>query len=80
MYEEVARHAYYAAFHAAQALIFERIGKVSKTHTGTHSLFNSVARSEPALNLEIRSFLKISYDYKTVADYETGASGASEID
>jgi hypothetical protein len=30
-----AREAYMAAFHAAQALIFERTGKPAKTHNGT---------------------------------------------
>ena len=30
--EDAARAAYLAAFHAAQAVIFERTGKVAKTH------------------------------------------------
>ena len=30
------RNAYLAAFHAARALIFERTGKVAKTHRGVH--------------------------------------------
>ena len=35
--EAAGRAAYLAAFHAAQALIFERIGKVPKTHHGVHT-------------------------------------------
>ena len=35
-----AREAYMAAFHAAQALIFERTGKPAKTHNGTQSRFH----------------------------------------
>jgi uncharacterized protein (UPF0332 family) len=31
---QAARLAYYAQFHAAQALVFERTGKVAKTHKG----------------------------------------------
>ena len=34
-----ARSAYYAAFHAAEAFIFERTGKVAKTHSGVRSEF-----------------------------------------
>ena len=32
--DQAARLAYYAQFHAAQALIFERTAKISKTHKG----------------------------------------------
>jgi uncharacterized protein (UPF0332 family) len=31
---DAGRNAYFAAFHAAQALIFERAGKIAKTHQG----------------------------------------------
>jgi uncharacterized protein (UPF0332 family) len=34
-----ARSTYYAAFHAAEALIFERTGRVVKTHKGVRSEF-----------------------------------------
>jgi uncharacterized protein (UPF0332 family) len=37
--EAAGRAAYLAAFHAAQALIFERSGKVPKTHRGVHAQF-----------------------------------------
>jgi uncharacterized protein (UPF0332 family) len=34
-----ARSAYYAAFHAAEALIVERTGRVAKTHSGVRTEF-----------------------------------------
>ena len=34
-----ARSAYYAAFHAAEAFIVGRTGKIAKTHRGVHSEF-----------------------------------------
>jgi uncharacterized protein (UPF0332 family) len=37
--EAAGRTAYLAGFHAAQALIFERTGKTSKTHSGFHTEF-----------------------------------------
>jgi len=43
--EAAGRAAYLAAFHAAQALIFERIGKVPKTHHGVHAQFSRLARN-----------------------------------
>ena len=37
--EVAAREAYYAAFHAAEAYIFELTGKIAKTHKGVHGEF-----------------------------------------
>jgi uncharacterized protein (UPF0332 family) len=34
--DEAGRAAYLTALHAAQALIFERTGRVAKTHRGVH--------------------------------------------
>ena len=45
---DAGRNAYLAAFHAAQALIFERTGKCSKTHQGVHSEFHRLAKTECA--------------------------------
>ena len=69
--EAAGRAAYLAAFHAAQALIFERIGKVPKTHHGVHAQFSRLARNEPRIG-ELPRFLSQAYDFKTVADYEIG--------
>ena len=69
--EAAGRAAYLAMFHAAQALIFERIGKVPKTHHGVHAQFSRLAKNEPRIG-ELPRFLSQAYDFKTVADYEIG--------
>jgi uncharacterized protein (UPF0332 family) len=69
--EAAGRAAYLAAFHAAQALIFERGGKVPKTHHGVHAQFSRLAKNEPRIS-ELPRFLSRAYDFKTVADYEIG--------
>ena len=69
--EAAGRAAYLAVFHAAQALIFERNGKVPKTHHGVHAQFSRLARSEPRIG-DLPRFLSRAYDFKTVADYEIG--------
>ena len=52
-----ARLAYYAMFHVAEALIFERVGKTSKTHTGVRSEFARLTRHEPAIDPSFGRFL-----------------------
>ena len=70
--EAAGRAAYLVAFHAAQALIFERTGKVPKTHRGVHSQFARLTHEEPRLGAELSGFLSRAYDFKAVADYEIG--------
>ena len=70
--DQAARLAYYAEFHAAQALIFERTGKISKTHKGVDKQFHQVARAELAIPPGLASQLTDAYYYKDVADYGTG--------
>jgi uncharacterized protein (UPF0332 family) len=70
--EAAGRAAYLAAFHAAQAMIFERSGKVPRTHRGVHAQFSRIAKDEPRLGIELPRFLSQAYDFKTVADYEIG--------
>ena len=38
--EDAGRDAYLAGFHAAQALILARTGRILKTHRGVHRLFS----------------------------------------
>jgi uncharacterized protein (UPF0332 family) len=64
--EAAGRAAYLAAFHAAQALIFERSGKVPKTHRGVHAQFSRLAKNEPRIS-ELPRFLSQAYDFKAVA-------------
>jgi uncharacterized protein (UPF0332 family) len=70
--DEAARHAYYAQFHAAQALIFERVAKISKTHKGVNGEFHKLAKIEVGLPLNLGAQLSKAYRYKEVADYGIG--------
>ena len=72
--DQAARLAYYAMFHSAQALIFERTDQISKTHKGVRSLFHKVALSEAAINPELSRDLTNTYRFKQAADYETGSA------
>jgi uncharacterized protein (UPF0332 family) len=69
---DAGRNAYLVQFHAAQALIFDRTGKVAKTHSGVHTEFNRLALQEPGMDSEFRRLLPHTYNLKAVADYETG--------
>ena len=66
------RTAYLAGFHAAQALIFQRLGKILKSHSGVQSEFLRLTRSELDAGGELRVFLSRAYNLKAIADYETG--------
>ena len=70
--EAAGRAAYLAAFHAAQALIFERTARVPKTHRGVHAQFARLSNEEPTLGTDLSRFLSQAYDFKAVADYEIG--------
>ena len=66
------RTAYLAGFHAAQALIFERVGKVFKSHRGVQTEFLRLTKDDPNLTVALRGFLSRTYNLKAIADYETG--------
>jgi uncharacterized protein (UPF0332 family) len=70
--EDAGRVAYLGAFHAAQALIFERTGRAAKTHRGVHGQFLRLIADEPRIDPELRRFLSQGYKLKAIADYETG--------
>jgi uncharacterized protein (UPF0332 family) len=72
--DEAGRQAYYAAFHAAQALIFERSGKASGSHQGVKTEFARLAQSDPRIERKFTAFLARAYRLKSVADYETGTA------
>jgi len=69
---DAGRNAYLAAFHAAQAFIFERSAVVAKSHQGVHAEFARLAKDEPAIGIDVRRFLSQAYNLKAVADYEMG--------
>lgn len=78
--EIAAREAYYAAFHAAQAYIFESIGKMAKTHSGVHSEFARLAKGDAKIDKSLLPFLGRAYDYKAISDYEVGELAQVYID
>ncbi|MEO8925936.1 MAG: HEPN domain-containing protein [Caulobacteraceae bacterium] len=67
-----ARSAYYAAFHAAEAFIVERTGKVAKTHAGVRSEFARLALDALGGDRTFTSFLVEAYKYKELGDYGVG--------
>ena len=69
-----ARSAYLAAFHAAEALVIARTGKVAKTHAGVHAEFARLTRDLPASDGALRRILGRGYAFKELADYGTGPS------
>jgi uncharacterized protein (UPF0332 family) len=77
--EDAGRDAYLAGFHAAQALILARLGKVVKTHRGVHRLFFKLAKDQPQLG-ELARFLSQAYNLKAVADYELGPGASVPLD
>ena len=73
--DDAARNAYYAAFHAAKALLFERTGMTQKRHGGVHTEFHKLASAEPSIDAELLGFLTRAYDFKRIADYDIGPVG-----
>jgi uncharacterized protein (UPF0332 family) len=74
------RAAYLAAFHAAQAIIFERTGGVVRTHRGVHARFAALAKGESKIAPELLRFLARAYNLKAVADYDTGPNAQVSIE
>jgi uncharacterized protein (UPF0332 family) len=67
------REAYLAAFHAAQALIWERTGKIAKTHRGLRAQFARLTRDEPRID---QALAGPAYELKSMSDYGTGAEAS----
>jgi uncharacterized protein (UPF0332 family) len=70
--EDAGRASYLAAFHAAQAFIFESTGKVFKSHKGVNIEFLRLTKDDPGFTPEQRRFLSRAYEFKAVADYDSG--------
>ena len=70
--DEAARAAYLAVFHAAQALISERTGRIAKSHSGVRSTFARLVKDDPQVDRALVQFLGRAYRFKEVADYGTG--------
>jgi len=73
----VAREAYFAAYHAAAAYVFECTGKTAKTHRGLRSEFARLSHNEPRISREYLTFLATAYEYKSIADYSVASTSSS---
>ena len=73
------REAYLAAFHAAEALLYERTGRVAKTHRGLRAQFARITRDEPRIDQSVSEFLGRAYELKSLADYGTGAEASISL-
>lgn len=62
------RTAYLAGFHAAQAFIFETVGRIYKTHSGVRSEFSRLVKDDPRVDAHQRAFLGMAYNLKEIAD------------
>jgi uncharacterized protein (UPF0332 family) len=71
-----AREAYLAAYHAAEALLYERTGKIAKSHSGLRSEFARITRGEPRVDRTFSAFLAQAYELKSLSDYGTGDEAA----
>jgi uncharacterized protein (UPF0332 family) len=70
--DEAGRAAYLAGFHAAQAFIFESTGKAARRHGGVQRQFACLVKDDPRFDVELRAFLPRAYNFKAIADYQTG--------
>ena len=70
--EDAARAAYLASFHVAQAYIFERSDRISKTHHGVQREFFRLTREDARVDGGLRRFLSRAYEFKSIADYFSG--------
>src|SRR5271157_4082876 len=73
------REAYLAAFHAAEALLYERTGRIARTHRGLRAQFARIARDEPHIDQSVSEFLGRAYELKSLADYGTGAEAVISV-
>jgi len=69
--DDAGRAAYLAGLYAAQALIFERTGKIIRRHRGVQNELRRLTKDEPRFDLELRAFLGRTYNLKATADYDT---------
>ena len=69
-----ARSAYYAAFHATEALLLARIGRIAKTHTGLRTALAKLLHGTSGEDRALLTFLARAYKYKELSDYGIGRS------
>lgn len=67
--EDAASRAYYAMFHAARAILFNK-GISAKTHRGTISIFGEKIVKQRILSEEYADMLRKAFDLRQKSDYE----------
>ena len=72
LHGQAGRTAYSAALLAARAFVYERPGRVVKTHRGSHNAFFKLTSGEPRIEEDLRRFLARAYELKDVVDYGVG--------
>lgn len=75
-----ARCAYYAAFHAAEAYIFERTKKAVKTHSGVRTELARLLKDTPGARDTLPAFLARTYRLKEIGDYGKPGEVVTEAD
>jgi len=65
-----AREAYMAAFHAAEAFVVEKTGKVVKTHAGLRTEFSRLAQGPDDIGRWMTTFLANAFRFKSLSDYD----------
>ena len=66
-----ARAAYYAMFNVAEALIFDRNGKIAKTHAGVRNEFARLTMNASPPIRRLARVLNAAYGFKELGDYGT---------
>ena len=64
-----------AGFHAAQALISERIGQIAKSHSGVRSTFARLVKDDPQVDRALVRFLGRAYRFKEIRRLRHRPSG-----
>jgi uncharacterized protein (UPF0332 family) len=72
--ESIGREAYYAAFHAAKSLLYERRGAQSKRHGSVHREFAAITVEDASIDQTLSRFLVHAYELKLIGDYSTDPS------
>jgi uncharacterized protein (UPF0332 family) len=62
--DDAARAAYLAGFHAAQALISERTGRIAKSHSGVRGTFARLVKDDPPVDRGLVRFPGRAYRFK----------------
>ncbi len=69
--DEAGRAADLAGRHAAQALIVERTGSVTKSHKGVQRELARLTKHTPDLSRGLTAFPGRTYSLKVIADYDS---------